>query len=480
MTTRNTPPTTPTIKAAVYLRISEDKTGEQLGVQRHREDCLKLCAQKGWEPVEYIDNDISSKAGVDRPAYRQMLCDIESGALQAVVCWHTDRLTRVPLEGEEFMNLVAKAGIERNLATVTGEIDLSTDDGRFMFRIMGAVARKEMERKSARQKSASRQKANMGKAHSTGRAFGYDDNGNLIHEEANAVRNAYKAMAAGGALYGIAKAWNDAGLRSTRGNMWTGRTVRQVLINPRYAGLRSYLGEIQYEKDAEGKVTSTPIRAEWKPIVSHEVWEDTQRILNAASRFTGKSTARKHLLTGLAVCGECGHTMGSMSRSSGKGSGYICKGCYGVSRAMAATDALVIDVIAATLARPDAAVVLAPPRPDTSALTDEVNRLRSRIASAEQDYNDDLITARQMNTKIEQATARLAEVDAKLLDANASRALDGLVGKVDAAARFAKLSLDRRRKVVDTLCTVVIHKATRGARFDYRLIEIRWRHQTTG
>jgi len=119
--------------------------------------------------------------------------------------------------------------------------------------------------------------------------------------------------------------------------------------------------------------------------------------------------------------------------------------------------------------------VLAKPRPDTSALTDEVNRLRARIASAEQDYNDDLITARQMNAKIDQAKARLAEVDAKLLNATASRALEGLVGKADAAARFAKLSLDRRRKVVDTLCEVTIRKARRGARFDDRLIEITWR-----
>ncbi len=457
-----------TVKAGVYLRISEDKTGEQLGIMRHREDCLKICAEKGWEPVEYVDNDISSKAGTPRPAYRQMLADIESGALQAVVCWHTDRLTRQPIENEQFITLVAKMGIESNLATATGEIDLSTDDGRFMFRMLGILAKKEMERKSARQKSASRQKAEMGKAHSTGRAFGYDGDGNLIFEEANAIRSAYQAMGAGGALYGIAKTWNDAGLRSTRGNLWTGRTVRQVLINPRYAGLRSYLGEIV--TDAKGK----PVKAEWKPVVSREVWEDTRRILTAPSRFTGKSKGRKHLLTGLAICGECGHTMGSMIHT-GKRAGYICKKCHGVSRNMAAVDQLVIDVITARLSQPDAAVVLAKPTADTSVLTDESNRLRARIAAAESDYDEGLIDARRMNAAIEKANVRMAEVDAKLLDANASRALDGLVGKADAAARFGKLSLDRRRKVVDTLCTVTIRKARRGSRFDHRLIEITWR-----
>jgi hypothetical protein len=309
----------------------------------------------------------------------------------------------------------------------------------------------------------------MGKAHSTGRAFGYNTNGTLKTNEANAIRAAYKAMLAGATLYGIAAQWNQRGLTSTRGNRWTGRTVRQVLINGRYAGLRFHLRELVTDD------TGQPVQVDWKPIVDRDTWEQTRALLNAPARFTGKSTARKHLLTGLAVCGECGHKMGSMSRSSGKGSGYICKGCYGVSRAMEPTDQFVIDVIAALLARPDAAVVLAKPRPDTSALTDEVNRLRARIASAEQDYNDDLITARQMNAKIEQANARLAEVDAKLLNANANRALDGLVGKADASQRFAKLTLDRRRKVVDTLCVVTIHKARRGARFDHRLIEVTWR-----
>lgn len=28
--------------AAVYLRISQDRTGQQAGIQRQREDCLEL------------------------------------------------------------------------------------------------------------------------------------------------------------------------------------------------------------------------------------------------------------------------------------------------------------------------------------------------------------------------------------------------------------------------------------------------------
>ena len=59
-----------TNRAAIYLRISLDTTGEGLAVERQREDCEKIAAARGWTVVEtYIDNSISaSKRNVRRPA----------------------------------------------------------------------------------------------------------------------------------------------------------------------------------------------------------------------------------------------------------------------------------------------------------------------------------------------------------------------------------------------------------------------------
>ena len=108
------------VRAAVYLRQSLNRTGEGLAVSRQREDCLRLCAERGWIPTEYVDNDTSASKGV-RPQYRKMLADINAGEIQAVVVWHLDRLHRQPVELEEFIDVTKKAGIARNLATVTGE-----------------------------------------------------------------------------------------------------------------------------------------------------------------------------------------------------------------------------------------------------------------------------------------------------------------------------------------------------------------------
>ena len=87
----------------------------------------------------YVDDDISAYNGKPRPEYRRMLADITDAAVDAVVVWHLDRLHRQPRELEEFFDVCDRAG-GTALATVSGDVDLATHDGRFHARIMGAVA----------------------------------------------------------------------------------------------------------------------------------------------------------------------------------------------------------------------------------------------------------------------------------------------------------------------------------------------------
>ena len=105
------------ISAAVYARISSDQTGEGLGVQRQLEDCRRLATERGWIiGEEYIDNDISAYRGKTRPEYARMLEDIEAGRRDAVIAYHQDRLTRRPMEWEQFVDLCYRAGVQQ-LAT---------------------------------------------------------------------------------------------------------------------------------------------------------------------------------------------------------------------------------------------------------------------------------------------------------------------------------------------------------------------------
>jgi site-specific DNA recombinase len=92
-------------RAAIYCRISHDKTGAGLGVERQEQDCRELAGRLGWSVTEvFCDNDLSAYSGKQRPRYQAMLEAIRAGRMDAVLAWHTDRLHRSPIELEEYIS----------------------------------------------------------------------------------------------------------------------------------------------------------------------------------------------------------------------------------------------------------------------------------------------------------------------------------------------------------------------------------------
>jgi len=49
------------MKAAIYTRISKDRDGNKLGVQRQLTECTALADRLGWDVVTTLtDNDVSA------------------------------------------------------------------------------------------------------------------------------------------------------------------------------------------------------------------------------------------------------------------------------------------------------------------------------------------------------------------------------------------------------------------------------------
>src|SRR4051794_9966226 len=83
------------LRIGVYCRISDDRRGLGLGIERQRQDCHELARRRGWRVVRtYIDNDISAYSGKPRPEYAQLIRAVEAGQLDVVVAWDPDRLHR--------------------------------------------------------------------------------------------------------------------------------------------------------------------------------------------------------------------------------------------------------------------------------------------------------------------------------------------------------------------------------------------------
>jgi DNA invertase Pin-like site-specific DNA recombinase len=225
--------------AAIYVRISRDKIGAGLGVERQETDCRELAARLGWAVVEvFADNDLSAYSGKARPRYRAMLEAIRAGRVGAVLAWHTDRLHRSPVELERYITACTEGRDVPTHTVQAGPLDLSTPSGRMVARQLGAVARFESEHRSERVRAARLQGARAGRRNGGPRPFGYEPDGITPREvEAAAVRVAVETVLAGGSLRSVARDLNAAGWTTTlKGRAWTKGSVRAMLLRPAQRG----------------------------------------------------------------------------------------------------------------------------------------------------------------------------------------------------------------------------------------------------
>lgn len=452
--------TTKQVRAAVYLRVSLDATGEQLAVSRQREDCLKIAADRGWAVTkEYVDNSISASSRTKvRPAYQQMVADYESGAFDAIVCWDLDRLTRQPRQLEDWIDAAKDRGLR--LVTANGEADLTTDGGQMFARIKATVARGEVDRKSARQRRALLQRAEQGRPPLGVRLTGYTTGGQVVPDEAQMVREVFGRFAEGESLKGLARWLAEAGHTTRHGKAWSPSTVRTMLTNARYAGHAVYCGQRMAQVDGS-----------WEALVSPEVFALVQHRLTDPRRVTNRQgTDRKHLGSGLYLCG-CGLTMRGWS-----GNRYRCaEGCY--SRSGNEVDPFVEAVVAERLTRPDLADLLAVPGGTERAeeLLTEGRGLRDRLANAESDYDAGLIDGRRYATAVEKVNAELRAVETERATLLAGSGPAAILTADSPADAFRASSLMVRRATVDYLVKVTLRPAPRGSRtFDPESVSITW------
>jgi DNA invertase Pin-like site-specific DNA recombinase len=463
--------------AAIYTRISADQNGNALGVKRQEADARKLCKARGWEIFDvYTDNDVSAyNPRKVRADYQRMLADVAAGKINIIVAWHPDRLHRQMRELLPFIDFVNKHGV--GVETVTaGKYDLSTPSGRLNARLLGDVAQYESEHRSERVRAKLKQNAENGVIHGGSRPYGWKkDRVTLDPKEAAVVRDCVARALAGQSIRSITRHLNDQGILSSRGLTWRDIHVKHMILRPRNANLRTYHGEIA------GPGT-------WQPIISAEDFHQVQAILLNPARDTRATVGRSgavHLLSQIARCGVCGGKMISsrdttyQRRRGGAPMGiYRCESRKHVTRREDFVDDLVIRVILARLALPDARDLLAEPDliDEGKAAARKVQQLRDRLDGAAAAYAAGVIDMEQL-TKINGAIKpQLAQAQTTAASPSRSKVLGSFyqIGRTPSEV-WEQLSPEQRRAVVRLLMDVTIMPTRRGFGFDPESIEITWR-----
>ena len=472
--------TTTTRRAVIYARLSEDRKGAGLAVDRQERDCRDLAARLGWRIADgvgwtvqhapkggrprtdgvYDDNDLSAYSGKPRPSYRMLLDDLEAGRADTVICWHTDRLHRTPVELEGYITVCEP----RNIPTQTvkaGPLDLSTPSGRMVARLLGATARYEVEHMIERKQREREQAAADGRWAGGRRPYGYATDGvTVIEAEAAVVRWASEQVLAGRSLRSIAKELNARGERTSTGGPWRQDTIRDVLLRPRNAGLMQHRGEVGG-------------RAGWQELVPEDLWRGIVAVLTDPSRRTNPGAPPRWLLSGLGRCGICGGIV--RATSSGRSSGgrvkpaYVCVTGKHVVRDAAECDRLVTAVVLERLSRPDAAELLTQDRGvDVAALHTRRGALDAELEEWQRLAEAGEVSPPSFARAEKGILERLADVDVAIGQASRGSALEGIADAPDPGAVWSKLDLDRRRAVIDELVTVEVLPARKGRRAGWK------------
>jgi len=286
-------------RAFVYCRVSteEQSRPEHHSLKFQEEHARTYAKQKGWR-VAKCRKDVGSGKDDDRQYYQELLADIESGAIDVIVTYRLDRLSRNVRDVYDFLQRTGEANI--GFVSTSESFDTTTAMGRAMLGVAAAFAQLTREMMGENVRNGLVRRAQSGKyTGATGNPrFGYtysreEDKLLVEPKQAEVVRKAFELCGVHKWSLGkIGRYLNGEGYRTKRGRQWTTGVLANLLRSSLYVGKVTYGGE-EYDGQHD-------------PIVDQELFDEVQRLLEERKKMPPRTQQSPHLLSGIARCGKCG------------------------------------------------------------------------------------------------------------------------------------------------------------------------------
>ncbi|MBM7519502.1 recombinase family protein [Nocardioides nitrophenolicus] len=472
------------VKVSIYARLSLDLHGTELGVERQEKECREYAEARGWTVAQvFVDNDLSATTGVERPAFERLL----ASRPQAILCWHLDRLLRISGDLERVIEL----GVDV-FSKEAGWFDLSNPAGRAVARTVTAWSTYEGEQKAVRQKAAHRQRVEeRGGLTATGRPWwptrplGFNLDGSHHEVEAPALRQVYSDLLKGGTLAAAVRYLESCGIVTQRsldldakkaaqegrrpvGKPWKASSLRPALLNPRNAGIYQYTERRRSPSGGYEEVKTEVGRAGWEPIVHEDVFRAVARILTDPSRRRHDGEVkvgfghRENLLTGLARCIKCEHTVRAAWRRNARGERtykvYQCGGCHGTTLPAAWADSVVgVQILFRAEQWKEALNPSAQGDVDLAALRNDEAALIARKGELAEMYVEGLVDRKALVAGLAQADRRLTEITDALADhaLHSADLVHDIEHLADWATDDAGWDVNKFRPVVERMCAAI-------------------------
>lgn len=284
---------------AIYVRVStveQSLNGHSIGEQIDR--LQKYCEANEWTIYEVYSDPGYSGGDTNRPALQKMLKDLSSHNISKVVVYKLDRLSR---SQKDTLNLIEDKFLAQGVdfVSMSENFDTSTPFGRAMMGTLAVFAQLEREQIKERMAMGKEARAKEGKwngGHHVAIGYDYIDDKLVVNDfEAMQVRLIFELLLKGTAPWSIANILNDKGYKNKNG-LWHDKSVRRVLRS------KTYLGYLKYN--------NTWYEADHEAIISEEVFNEAQKILQHRSEEHEKHNRRKGVSTtyfgGYLYCAWCG------------------------------------------------------------------------------------------------------------------------------------------------------------------------------
>ena len=301
---------------------------------------VRNAQQPSWGRIVewYTDKDMSGK-DMNRPAFKQMLQDIRSGRINAVVVTELSRLSRDVKDFCQFWEFLKQH--RATFFSLKENFDTSTPIGEMM--VIQCISFAQFERKTIVQriKDGARARAERGLANG-GQRLGFDlDPTRRCHlvvnpGEAAIVRMIFEQFVRLGSISKLRKFLNESKDRTKRyttrdgrqsgGKVWTESSLYNLLTNCAFIGKREINKKNRFTAPEELKENERykVVGATWPAIVDEALFWRVQDIM-----VQNRSYLRTHehifRLTGLVDCTICGEGLVGKG-ATGRGGRYYYYG----------------------------------------------------------------------------------------------------------------------------------------------------------
>lgn len=355
---------------AIYCRVST----QQQTTDRQKEELLKLASERGYEVDNnhiYIDIISGFKKGEVRPAFSQMITDVEKGEISMILFSEFSRLARNATELLQQINYFKDKNVTVYFQkqNITVDNNVSNIGNTILLHVLAVMSSYEIELFAERTLSGKITKVQQGGSNSDANAYGYKSVNKQItinEEEAEAVKNIFQMYAENVSTIDIADYLNANNIPSpyaTRSKKfienrmkkgleqkeyrfdidnlkWRASTISRLLSNRLYVGER----HITFFKPDPSNTLPTWKREEREVVFEYNEQRDELRIISdelfqavqdrLSTAKYNKNNAIKHdnLLKHKLICGECGgnFSVGNSSANSSAQDGKRTYKCYGI------------------------------------------------------------------------------------------------------------------------------------------------------